>query len=153
MGVYSPEFMWPRLVPANAVMVSIFAGTEQAFGLLANVSASGACVASGVHFQPGSKVLVRIGFDRDGVPFSTEAKVVWSRDESQSNREPTFYHGIHFTNVSDEKRSELMAILSGPNFNAPIIPGRPLMEGGLDAMLVDLNEDLDRLASKLEQDT
>ena len=151
MSVYSPEFIWPRLVPANAIMVSIFAGTEQAFGLLANVSVTGACVVSGVHFAPGSKVLLRIGFDRDGDRYSTEAKVVWRRDES--NSEPTYYHGIHFTNVTDEKRSDLMTILSDPNFSAPVIPGRSPMEGGLNAMLVDLNEDLDRLASKLEKDT
>ena len=153
MSVYSPEYIWPRLVPANAVMVSIFSGTEQAYGLLANVSATGACVVSGVHFPSGCKVLLRIGFEPEGAPFSTEANVVWSRDESQSNRKPTFFHGVHFTMISDEQRSELIAILSGPNFHAPVIPGEPPTENGLNAMMVDLNEELDQLGKKLTEDS
>jgi len=152
VSVYFPERVWPRLAPAGAVMVSIFSGAQQAYGLLANISAAGACVVSGVHFQPGTKVLLRIGLDRDA-PFSTESKVVWSRDQSQSNRKPTFYHGLHFTMMSHEKRSELLAIVSGPDFHAPAIPGQPPEENGLDAMLIDLNEELDRLASKLGQDS
>jgi hypothetical protein len=55
--------------------------------------------------------------------------------------------------MSQEQRSELQAILSGPSFRPPAIPGQPSAESGLDAMLLDLNEELDRLASKLAQDS
>jgi hypothetical protein len=132
-------------------MVSIYSGAKQAYWLLANISPAGACVVSGVHFEPGTKVLLRIGLDRDA-PFSTESKVVWSRDESQADRKRTFYHGLQFAMMSHEQRSELQAILSGPSYRAPAIPGQPSAENGLDAMLVDLNEELGRLASKLSQD-
>ena len=53
VSIYNPERQWPRLIPANAVMVSIFSGTEQAYGLLANISEVGACFVSGVQHVPG----------------------------------------------------------------------------------------------------
>lgn len=123
MPVYTPERKWPRLVPANSIMASIYAGVEQAYGLIANISESGACVASGIAFKTGSKVLLRIGFEPEKEPFTTEAKIVWSREGTESKQNPTFYHGVEFNLSTEEQRKELHLILSRPNFEAPVIPG------------------------------
>lgn len=150
MSKYHPERKWPRLVPADSVMVSIFLGAEQAYGLIANISEYGACVVSGVHFPPGSRVLLRIGFQPERDPFATEADVIWSRDESEASHNPTFVHGVKLCMLSAEQRSQLTSALSRPDFHAPVIPGKSAADtGGLDAMMVDLNDDLDELGRKI----
>lgn len=123
MPVYTPERKWPRLVPANSIMVSIYVGIEQAYGLIANISEAGACVVSGIAFKPGSKVLLRIGFQPEDEPFTTEAKVIWSRGDSESKHNPTFYHGVEFDLASEEQRSGLKSVLTRPDFQNPVIPG------------------------------
>jgi len=152
LSKYQPERKrkWPRLVPANAVMVSVFLGAEQAYGLIANISKFGACVVSGVHFPPGNRVLLRIGFEPEGDPFATEADVVWTRDESEASQNPTFVHGVKFCLLSAEQVSQLAAVLSRPHFRSPVIPGKATADaGGLDAMMVELNDDLDELGRKI----
>jgi hypothetical protein len=151
VSVYSPERKWPRLVPDNAVMVSIYVGTEQAYGLLANISEAGACVVSGVDFESGRKVLLRIGFEDGREPFSSEAKVIWSRDESESEKKATFVLGLRFYLISDEQQLLLKEVLARPGFK-PVVPGKASMSDGLDAMMMDLGEDLDELASKVLPD-
>ena len=151
MSVYSPERKWPRLVPENAVMVSVYAGTEQAYGLLANISEAGACVVSGVNFETGSKVLLRVGFDNESEPFSSEAKVVWSRDESESEKKATFVIGLKFDMISEDQRAYIKSVLARPGFK-PVVPGKPGMSGGLDDMMLELGEDLDGLGAKVLPD-
>jgi len=150
VSIYSPERQWPRLVPTDAVMVSIFLGVEQAFGLLANISEVGVCIVSGVHFEPGSSILVRIEFEARGKPFSSQAKVVWSRDETPPNQPASFVHGAAFTQMTDELLAELKMVLNNPKFQKPVVPGNPNVDfGDLDKMLVDLNDDLEDLGAKI----
>ena len=130
-------------------MVSIYAGLEQAYGLLSNISGEGACVVSGVHFQPNSTILLRISFDPEGEPFTTEARVIWSRDESESEKKATFVHGLKFHMISEELRGELEAILTKPDFNKPVVPGNASMRQGLGDVMEDLSGDLDNLGTKL----
>jgi hypothetical protein len=150
MSIYAPERKWPRLVPANAVMVSIYSNGDQAYGLISNISEMGACVVGGVHFEPGGKILLRISFDPEGEPFSTQAEVIWSRDESESEKKATFVHGLKFDMISDEQRNELHKILSRPDFKDPVIPGEAMPRAGIDKMMVDLNDEFDELAKKID---
>lgn len=153
MSKYRPERLWPRLVPTNSVMVSVFAGEAQAYGLIANISEAGSCVVSGVHFEPGTPVLLRIGFEFPDNPFTTEAKIIWSRDETEPGQKATFVHGVKFFLIA-EQRMQLRAILNRPGFKAPVIPGEdPSGTGKFHAMMVDLNEDLDQLATKVQRKT
>lgn len=153
MSIYNPERQWPRLVPENAVMVSIFAGVNQAFGLLANISVSGASVVSGVQFETGSSILLRIEFEAQARPFSTEAKVIWSRDDTPPKQPASFVHGVRFVLITKEQRAELEAFLSRPDFRNPVIPGKSGGGSGeLDAMINDLSEDLEELGEKVAGD-
>jgi hypothetical protein len=151
VSIYNPERQWPRLIPANAVMVSIFSGTEQAYGLLANISEVGACIVSGVQHVPGSSILVRIEFEAKRKPFSSQAKVVWSRDETEPNKPASFVHGIRFTNVTEEQLAELKAVIDHPKFQKPVVPGKTEKEAGeLDKMMVEMSKDLEDLGSKVQ---
>jgi hypothetical protein len=121
---------------------------EQAYGLLANISEAGACVVSGIDFEPGSKVLLRMGFDANAEPFSTEAKVVWSRDESESEKKATFVLGLRFDMISEEQMALLKEVLARPGFKLHV-PGKPAVGDGFDSMMMDLGDDLDQLGSKV----
>lgn len=150
MTIYSPERQWPRLVPTNAVMVSIFSGVDQAFGLLANVSEVGVSIVSGVHFEPGSSILVRIEFEAQGKPFSSQAKVVWCRDETPPNQPASFIHGAAFVHMTEEQLVELKMVLNHPEFQKPVVPGKSKADSGeLEEMMVDLNDDLEGLSTKI----
>jgi len=91
-------------------MVSIFApdGT-QAYGVIANISEGGAQVASGVVFEPESRVLLRIGFDPDE-PFTTSADIVWVRDESDDKHKSSYVYGVLFLITDPEQRQRLVEL-------------------------------------------
>lgn len=66
-----------------------------AFGILSDISVGGAQFLARLSFEPGSCMLLRIGFDPDP-PFSTSADVMWIRGESDAKRESSFAHGVRF---------------------------------------------------------
>ena len=146
-GEFNPERKWPRLVPTNSVMVSIHGDAGQAYGLIANVSISGACVVSGVHFPPGRQILLRVSFDPEGEPFTMAAEVIWTRDDSDSPYKTNFLHGVRFRIVEPKQQALLDSILTRPGFEAPVIPGI----GQFESLMVELTDELDLVAKKTGQ--
>ncbi len=146
--------MWPRLVPAGSVMVSIFGPDgEQAYGVIANLSEGGAQVVTGVCFESGSRVLLRIGFD-PSEPFATPADVVWVRDEIDEKHKSSYVYGVRFRIKDPEQKARLREILESPSFEQPVVPGQPaLTTVGLDNMMDDLGEELGRLGEQIEKDS
>lgn len=141
MGKYFPPRQWPRLVPTGSVSISIDCSGSQTRGMLANISDAGACVVCSGHFERGSRFVVEIEIDSDKPPLTTEAEVVWSRDETEAIGVSTFVHGINFL-MSDEQKVELRAILKRPDFRPPIVPDA--MYGGagvLHRLMGKLNEE------------
>lgn len=146
--MYFPERIWPRLVPKGSVMVSIFGpGGEQAYGVLSNLSEGGAQFVTGVAFESGSRVLLRIGFDPEE-PFSTAAEVIWMRDESDAKHKQSYVHGVKFRIEDPEHRAALSEILESRDFVHPVLPGEPAARG-LDGVLSDLGDELEELGDKL----
>ena len=130
-------------------MVSIYGpGGEQAYGVLSNISVGGAQFLTGVTFESGCRVLLRVGFDPE-VPFSTAAEVIWIRDESDAEHKASFVHGVKFRIEDPEHRAALSAILESPEFAHPVLPGAPAPRG-LDGVLSDLGDELEELAERLE---
>jgi PilZ domain len=153
LSKYLPERIWPRLVPKGSVMVSIYGPkSEQAYGVLSDISIGGAQFLAGVLFEPGSRVLLRIGFKPDE-PFSTPAEIVWIRDESDARHKANFVHGVRFRIEDPEQRARLESILTSPEFIAPVVPGRPVPAAGLDSMVRDLSDELSDLGERMEKET
>ncbi len=124
MSKYLANRQFPRLVPQNSIPVSIHDGEHgQTFGLITNLSEGGASFDSGVAYAAGSKILLRISFDREAEPFVTEARIAWSRKAEGSNANPSvrFLHGVKFANMEEDQRSELQTILNRPEFKAVFI--------------------------------
>ena len=87
-------------------------------------------MVAGVALQPGAQVLLRIGFDPQGDPFTTEAEVMWSREDSESKEKTTYVHGIKLHITEEEQRARLRDILSRPDFQKDETygSGRPTAE-------------------------
>ena len=152
MSKYFPERVWPRLVPKGSLMVSVYGpSSEQAYGVLSDISEGGAQFVAGVHFEPGSRVLLRIGFDPDQ-PLSAPAEIVWTRDESDAKHKSNFAHGVRFRLEDPEQRARLRAILMSPDFVAPVVPGAP-REEGLDQVVRDLGEALVELGDRIQNES
>lgn len=151
---YFPERVWPRLVPKGSVMVSIFGPDgEQAYGVIANVSEGGAQVVTGVCFESGSAVLLRIGFD-PSEPFATPADIVWVRDDSDEKHKSSWIYGVRFRIKDPEQRERLRNILMSPSFEQPVLPGQPEPSAtGLDNMMNDLSDELSDLGERIENDS
>lgn len=153
MSKYQPERMWPRLVPKGSVMVSVYGpNSEQAYGVLSDISEGGAQFVAGVHFEPESRVLLRIGFDPDE-PFSTSGEIIWTRDESDAKHKSNFTHGVRFQITDPEQLARLQSILMSPDFTAPIVPGAPRRQVGLDKVVHDLSEELNELGDRIDKES
>ncbi len=119
MSKYRPERFWPRLVPKNAITVSIYnRELGHAYGLITNLSEQGACIDTGAHFEPGTTVLLQIRFNSDTDPFVIEAEIVWSREQSHSGKPQGFLHGAKFSFTADEQRFILNGVVNSLEFKA-----------------------------------
>lgn len=151
---YSPERIWPRLVPQGSVMVSIYGPDgDQAYGVIANVSEGGAQVVTGVSFESGSRILLRIGFD-PSEPFATPADIVWVRNESDDKHKASYVYGVQFRIKDPEQVARLREILENPSFEQPVLPGQKAIPAvGLDGMMHELCDELGKLGERLEKDS
>jgi hypothetical protein len=134
-------------------MVSVYGpSSEQAYGVLSDVSEGGAQFVAGVLFDTNSRVLLRIGFNPDE-PFSIPADVVWTRDESDARHRANYAHGVQFRIEDAEQRDRLRAILASPEFEKPIVPGAPGTAPGLDEVVRDLAEELVELGDRIRNES
>ena len=123
MSKYLANRQFPRLVPQDSIPVSIHdAEHGQTFGLVTNVSEGGASFASGVAYRAGSKILLRISFDREAEPFVTEGTVAWSREEEGKSK--GFVHGVKFSILEEEQLQVLRTTLQRPEFQVAFRPHR-----------------------------
>ena len=112
MAKYHPKRFWPRLVPQNAITVSIYnRELGHAYGLITNLSEQGVCIDSGAHFEPGTTVLLRIRVSSEADPFVAEAEILWSREQGHSGKPQSFLHGAKFSFTADQQRSILKTVL------------------------------------------
>lgn len=131
-------------------MVSVYGPTsEQAYGVLSDISEGGAQFVAGVLFDAKSRVLLRIGFNPEE-PFSTPAEIVWTRDESDAKHKSNYIHGVRFRIEDPEQRERLRAILMSPEFEKPVVPGAPKKTEGLGNVVRDLADELVELGDRIQ---
>jgi hypothetical protein len=134
-------------------MVSVYGpSSEQAYGVLSDISEGGAQFVAGVLFDNRSRVLLRIGFNPEE-PFSTPAEVVWTRDESDVKHKANFVHGVRFRIEDPEQRERLRAILTSREFARPIVPGAPREAPGLSGVVRDLADELVELGDRIQNES
>jgi Tfp pilus assembly protein PilZ len=101
-----------RVVPRKAITVVIEnQGLPLAYGVVANISANGACVWTNGHFEVGEKVELRLSFPREPETFETTGYVVWG---TPSPEEPdALRYGLAWDEAPAPKRGRLKALIDG----------------------------------------
>lgn len=146
MSIYRPERDWPRYVPVDKILVSVYdREMGQAYGEVSDVSTLGACISADRHFEPDSTVLLRISFHHQPDAFVTQAEIVWSRDEP--NDEYPHAHGVRFRFSESDQRRLLQDILESADFKlaCPSDDEEKNVIGSLDELVNELTDDLDKL--------
>ena len=98
-----------RVVPKRAITVAIDDhGIPRAYGVVANISESGACVLTNGAFQVGEHLLVQLSFAREPAPVETSGRVVWT--ETTRDRGVSRY-GLQWSEVDISKRVHLKTLI------------------------------------------
>jgi hypothetical protein len=67
-----------RIVPRRPITVALDdAGASFAYGVVANISAGGACIWTDARLAPGRSVALRLSFPKGSRPVDAEGVVVW----------------------------------------------------------------------------
>jgi hypothetical protein len=86
-----------RVVPPEPVTVTMENGKGPvAYGIVANISETGACVRTDVPFTPGEELLIRLNFAREALPLSATGRVVWASGPPQEGN-GGLRHGVQWT--------------------------------------------------------
>ncbi len=108
-----------RMAPKQAATVAVFRNSQQlAYGVVANVSVTGACIVTDSRLAPESDVDLTLSFYRQTDLYEIGARVVWNRRGGACEKgfEGLQLHGVRFTLTSALQRSRLCTILDGEDF-------------------------------------
>jgi Tfp pilus assembly protein PilZ len=65
-----------------------------AYGIVTNISETGACVRTDIGFAPGEELLLRLNFAREAQPLSATGRVVWQTPGESAG---ALRHGLEWT--------------------------------------------------------
>ena len=142
-----------RLTPRKPVTVAMQDGeTSLAYGVVTNISETGACVMTDASVGKGRIVMLRMSFYRHADLFETPARIVWSGPELDSPHgvPSAVLQGVQFTELGDLEVSRLRDLLDSPDF----VPGAVLsVTPEFEDLVSNLRQDLGKLGTKLRRDT
>jgi hypothetical protein len=140
----------PRFEVDSLVTISSQDNTPPAYGLVANISESGACVAADDFYSSGRYVMIGFRFRSYPNMFETKARVVWSEphSETSSATDTIFLHGLQFTALTAEKQQFLHQVLE---FSRGSSGYETIVDEDFQDLLSEIGDDLDRLTSKLRK--
>ena len=154
-GSHTPARLSRRFAPRKSVTVAIHEkDTAFAYGIVTNISPSGACVVTATPLPTGSTVFLRVSFYRRPEMFETKARVVWSREDTRHQDSPDvtqglLFHGMQFADVPTAQRARLLQLLDSSEFQLVFSP----RSGEFDALMSEINDDLNRLGAKVGRET
>ena len=111
---YTEKRKFPRQAPRNTLVLTLHDHRQlPSYGVINDVTESGASIANDYPLSTGHSVRLMIGFDQQSGPFETEARVVWSRPgfEVPGAVVQGPVHGLEFTDLSEGRRAELRELL------------------------------------------
>ena len=141
-----------RLQPKHAATASVFRDSQQlAYGVVTNVSVTGACIVTDSRLDPGSDVDLRLSFYRQPNLYELGARVVWNRRGGAGEKgfEGLQLHGVRFTLSSALQKSRLYALLKGEDFEDAFRPSAT----EFDVLQNALSGELDALGAKIHKTT
>jgi hypothetical protein len=100
-----------RIVPRRAITVAIDDhGVPRAYGVVANISETGACLLTNGAFRVGERLTIQLSFAREPVPLETEGDVVWSGSTQDRG---VLRYGLQWAEASSPVREHLKTLISG----------------------------------------
>ncbi len=140
--------------PATAAVLyrqSPWDSQQLAYGVLTNVSVTGACIATDTRLAPGSYVDLTLSFYRQPCLYELAASVVWSRPGGphETGLEGLPLHGVQFTLSSALQKSRLHTLLEGVDF----VEASRLSLIQFNLFMTALAGELDELGSKMRETT
>lgn len=141
-----------RMAPKTAATAAVFRNAEKlAYGVIANVSTTGACIVTDRRLPPGNEVTLKLSFYRQADLYEIPARIVWSRRGGAG--EKAFaglqLHGVQFTVTSAVLKARLHELLTGDSF---IDVYRPTSTE-FDVLQKALSPELDQLVAKIDETT
>ena len=102
----------PRIVPPAPITVAIEeeGGPLVAYGVIADISGSGACVWTDAHLAIGSTLQFRISFAHPPEVHELVGSVVWVRDARDRMRNSAYQCGIEWLGATQACRIRLRAL-------------------------------------------
>ncbi|HSF15554.1 MAG TPA: PilZ domain-containing protein [Vicinamibacteria bacterium] len=118
-----PQYTTPRksrrLAPRRSATAALYQGEQQfAYGVVTNVSLSGACIVTDGSLSPGMDVGLKLSFYDQPRLIETGARVVWNRRAARSDvgLEGHQLNGVVFTLTAPPERARLAALLHSDGF-------------------------------------
>jgi len=141
-----------RMEPKHAATAAVSRDSQQlAYGVVTNVSVTGACIVTDSRMDPGSDVDLRLSFYQQPNLYEIRARIVWNR--RGGTREKGFeglqLHGVQFTLSSALQKLRLHALLEGEDFEDVFRPSAT----EFDVLQNALSGELAELGSKIHKTT
>jgi len=140
-----------RIAPRHAATAVVYRDFQQpVYGVVSNLSLTGACIVSDNQLTPGNHVGLKLSFYRHSDLFETRARVVWNRRGGAREKgfEGLQLSGVQFTLSSTLQKSLLSTILDGEDF----VDVFRLSATEFDALQKALSVELDELGRQDLQD-
>ena len=147
-----------RLTPKQAATASVYRDEQQlAYGILTNVSATGACIVTDSRLAPGTDVNLLLSFYQQPQLIETGARVMWNRQGSGQEKgfEGLQLHGVRFTQTASYHRGRLLQVLDTSAFETVYTPTATEFErlqNDLGGALEDLGTRISKTIGSREHD-
>lgn len=111
----APRRLTPRIVPPSPITVAIEddAGYSVAYGVIADISGSGACVWTDASLAVGTTLSFRISFAEPPDVHDVVGVVVWSEAEADPAARGTRRAGVEWLGASRACRERLRSLAGG----------------------------------------
>ena len=118
-----------RVIPRSPITVAIDEqGVPSAYGVVANISETGACVWTYVRLEMGRRVHLRLSFGRGSRPLDAEGVVIWGGPLTEPDTK-TLRYGLHWADSSPLDQERLRRLIAG-SAEGFRIPSPPLRREG-----------------------
>ena len=141
-----------RMAPKHSATVAVFRDAEKlAYGVVTNVSVTGACVVTDSRVAPGSDVTLKLSFFRQQELFEIPARIIWTRlgGAADTGCAGLQLHGAQFIQPSAKLKAKLHELLASGDFTDVYRPSAT----EFDALQSELSTELEELGTKIHETT
>lgn len=141
-----------RVAPKQAATAAVYEnGQRLAYGIVTNISVTGACIVTDAALEPGHDVTLKLSFYQEPDLFEFTARIMWQREGAVGEKgfEGLQLHGVRFEKLSAVWRARLHELLDGDSFYSVYQPATT----EFDHLQASLAQELEKLGSRIHRTT